>query len=188
MASFSARGVTLNPGVINRARTRRQRRLVRRLLIAAAAAAMLAWSLHPVETGRSGSRTDRVAPSVLLSQTPFMGITCAAPNCDRIGLSVWLRRPARAVRAEVAGHRVVLSTRLAQPFQPAAARSRTMFVGYLQAPSLFANLSFTPPPVSLWAPSTAALWPAPRVALRVEDPGGGITTTALTVQLQMGWG
>jgi hypothetical protein len=44
-----------------------------------------------------------------------MGIACGQANsissakaCDRVGLAVWLKRPARSVTASIAGHRLVL--------------------------------------------------------------------------------
>lgn len=62
-----------------------------------------------------------------------MGIACRQPNtigCDRVGLAVWSRRPARAVHATIAGRRLSLDDR------EWSARSdrglRRGFAGFLQ--------------------------------------------------------
>ena len=51
------------------------------------------------------------AASLGLAQPPYLGIACRTPNgttCGRIGVAVWLRRPARSVHAELLGKRVRL--------------------------------------------------------------------------------
>lgn len=47
-----------------------------------------------------------------LPSPPFLGLACgsAAGRCDRVGVAVWLRRPARHVVAVVHGRRVRLKT------------------------------------------------------------------------------
>jgi hypothetical protein len=47
----------------------------------------------------------------LLGAPPYVGVACPEANsiaCDRIGVAVWVRGPARAVRAVVAGRDVRL--------------------------------------------------------------------------------
>src|SRR5438270_737090 len=42
----------------------------------------------------------------VFSKDPYMGVACHVANsiaCDRVGLAVWLRRPAIAVSASIAG-------------------------------------------------------------------------------------
>src|SRR5437870_4977306 len=49
------------------------------------------------------------ALSLGLYQEPMIGVACPGPNvttCGRIGVAVWLTRPATAVTAELAGARV----------------------------------------------------------------------------------
>jgi hypothetical protein len=49
-----------------------------------------------------------------LPRDPYLGLRCCNPKvlrCGRVGLAVWLARPARNVTAIVDGHDVVLRTR-----------------------------------------------------------------------------
>jgi hypothetical protein len=49
-----------------------------------------------------------------LPRDPYLGLRCYNPKvlrCGRVGLAVWLARPARNVTAIVDGHDVVLRTR-----------------------------------------------------------------------------
>jgi hypothetical protein len=51
------------------------------------------------------------ALSLGLSQEPMIGVACPGPNvttCGRVGIAIWLTRPARGVTAELAGARVRL--------------------------------------------------------------------------------
>jgi hypothetical protein len=51
------------------------------------------------------------ALSLGLSQEPMIGVACPGPNvttCGRIGIAVWLTRPAATVSAELAGVHVRL--------------------------------------------------------------------------------
>jgi hypothetical protein len=51
------------------------------------------------------------ALSLGLSQEPMIGVACPGPNlttCGRIGIAVWLTRPAASVSAQLAGARVRL--------------------------------------------------------------------------------
>ncbi|HEY5389785.1 MAG TPA: hypothetical protein VIJ83_04455, partial [Solirubrobacteraceae bacterium] len=129
----------------------------------------------------------RVPPAALLAQPPDIGVACGAPGCDRIGLAVWLRQPARSVSATVDGRGVTLQTKLAAAYQPGPAARGTMFIGYLRAPSIFTRERVTLGPGDLWAPASSLL-PTPRVRIAVVLRGGGSATTALSVPLQMGWG
>lgn len=47
----------------------------------------------------------------VLARAPYMGVACPTPNsiaCDRIGLAIWLKEPARTVTATIAGHHLRL--------------------------------------------------------------------------------
>jgi hypothetical protein len=67
---------------------------------------------------QSGSRIDgetiRIRGAGLalgLARPPYVGLACRTPNspvCGRVGMAVWLRRPALAVTAVLAGFRVTL--------------------------------------------------------------------------------
>ncbi len=75
--------------------------------------------------------------SALFSKDPYMGVACHVPNviaCDRVGLGVWLRRPAIAVDATIAGAPLNLND--PQWSGPIRARRRTMFAGFLQPAEL----------------------------------------------------
>ena len=50
---------------------------------------------------------------VELPRAPFLGLACHPTRypCHRVGLAVWLRRPAEAVTAMLAGQTVTLHTR-----------------------------------------------------------------------------
>jgi hypothetical protein len=51
------------------------------------------------------------AVSLGLSQQPMIGVACSGPNvtaCGRIGIAVWLKRPATTVDAALAGVKVRL--------------------------------------------------------------------------------
>lgn len=51
----------------------------------------------------------------------YLGVSCDEPNavrCDRVGLYVWLRRPARRVTAQVGGRRLRLGKRVAPSLRP----------------------------------------------------------------------
>ncbi|HEX4033760.1 MAG TPA: hypothetical protein VHX66_04890 [Solirubrobacteraceae bacterium] len=185
MATFEVAGpVALNAGVISRARARGRRR---RLALLAATAALAGSSIGAgVLAGAGAHVLSSVEPGALLAQAPRIGITCGAPSCDRLGVAVWLRRPARSVSASLAGRHVTLRAALAAAFQPGPAARRTMFVGYLHAPSVFAHLTLGPG--QLWAPTSSARWPAPRLRINVALRAGGYETTALPVPLQLGWG
>jgi len=51
------------------------------------------------------------APAHVLARVPYLGVACPVPNsiaCDRVGLAVWLTRPARTVSATIGGRRFTL--------------------------------------------------------------------------------
>src|SRR5712672_1979673 len=54
------------------------------------------------------------AHALRLPRDPYLGLRCHNPKvlqCDRVGLAVWLAKPAGNVIATVDGHNVVLRTR-----------------------------------------------------------------------------
>lgn len=202
MASASARpklgGGTrsvLLAGVIDEAWARwRRRRLVAVTAALAITAVALGASLssHRSPTAPTDSGPVRVAPSVVLSRTPYMGVVCPVANstaCDRVGLSVWLRRPAVAVSATIAGRPLILDTRQARPYLAPGQRDRTMFTGYLQPAGIVTRLQVIPDdsPIRWWAPSPTNA-PSPPVELRIDYGIGRRVVTKLDVPLEAGWG
>ena len=113
-----------------------------------------------------------------------MGVACRfAPSCDSVGLAVWLRRPAAAVSATIAGHSLRLTVTTAYP-RPGA---RATFVGYLRSYRLITRV-----PLLVGAGPTTwdtdGDWPSAHVQLRIDYGHGRIVLTRLDVPLQPGWG
>jgi len=106
-------------GVIEEAR-RRQRHRRGVLAAVALASTLLALLVYLKSTG-SGPRPAAsgepppsaiAPPASVLGRDPYMGVACGIPNsivCDRVGLTVWLRRPAVAVSATIAGQPLKLN-------------------------------------------------------------------------------
>src|SRR5271167_4545267 len=85
-------------------RRRRYRRFGIALLTAGAIMALV--SVLPSHShgvpGSTAPRADEVAASSVLSKSPYLGVRCSIANsiaCDRVGLAVWLKRPAVSVTA-----------------------------------------------------------------------------------------
>ena len=125
-------------------------------------------------------RVVRVHAGRLLARRPYLGVSCRVANsirCDRVGLAVWLRRPAEAVRAQIAGRWFRLEDRSSTP--------ELMYTGFLR----HAGLADGP----LQVPFTArGRWygegrVVTRVVIRVRARGRA-STTAVAVRLQPGWG
>jgi hypothetical protein len=60
---------------------------------------------------RAGSVRYRDTTALSLRRAPYLGVRCPTPNsiaCDRVGLAVWLRGPARRLTATIDGRRFVL--------------------------------------------------------------------------------
>src|SRR5580692_1019459 len=113
------RGRTLSAGVVAAAR-RRQRRRTLAAAVAIAVAGVgggVAATLHHAAPGAPVA--SNVAPAAVLARAPDVGMACLTPApCDRVGVAVWLRRPAASVSASVAGHPVALEVRAASQFDP----------------------------------------------------------------------
>ena len=134
------------------------------------------------------------ASSDVLARDPYLGVSCGIPNsiaCDRVGLSVWLRRPAVAVRATIAGAPVKLDDR--QWSGPRRHGRRTLFAGFLQPAGIISRLHVTPDPGSptTWEANTAvpAVLPPPEIVrLRIDYGRGRVVVTQTGVELHAGWG
>ena len=116
-----------------------------------------------------------------------MGVRCGVPNwigCDRVGLAVWLRRPAMAVSATIAGRAVRLDQ---HAVMGPAGVPRRVFDGELDHAGITSRLHVHP------VPGTRQKWygagqPSAVVRLRIRDADGRTTITRLRVALAPGWG
>jgi hypothetical protein len=148
----------------------------------------------PADDGeRSGSeggdsQLAQAAPGELLSRDPYMGVSCRIPNsfeCDRVGLAVWLRQPAKRVDASIAGRELELDD--ADWSGPAEDGERRMFAGFLQPAGLIEGpLQVTPddgPDRWIGREPVSAT-----VELSVVGADGRVTTTTVEVGLSPGWG
>jgi hypothetical protein len=116
----------------------------------------------------------------LLAREPYMGVSCGIPNsvaCDRIGLAVWLRRPARRVVAHIDGRRLPLDDpEWSLPTDPRG----PMFAGFLQP----AGLTDHDGPLGVPGPRYEGV--PPRAAWVEFEIDGN--RTGLVVPLHAGWG
>jgi hypothetical protein len=179
---------TFSATVISDARRHQRRRRIRWALVALCVGAGAGLIASRMQTAPGGSATaspaKRVAPAAVLAQAPGMGVACHLGMCDWVGLAVWLRQPAVAVSATIAGRPMRLVITNAYP-RPGA---RATFVGYLRPYRLItdAHLDVGSGPTS-WATSLGHA-PTPVVQLRIRYRNGSALTTRLQVPLQSGWG
>jgi hypothetical protein len=197
----------LELGVIKEARRRQRRR--RLASVAAALVAGLiavtvgsggrgqgsrpAWSLS--QPGASvGSITP---PAPVFAQDPYMGVACHTPDsiaCDRVGLAVWLRRPA-LVTATIAGAPLKLNDRTWSWVAHDRRGALYVYSGFLQPAGLTTRLHVIPEAkTSTWgANANTSTWlgtnnPDPLVRFRIDYGPGDIVSTQEHVWLSAGWG
>jgi hypothetical protein len=164
----------------------RQKTTMSRLAGALAAFAALVLA-YP---GRPGHAADG---SLRLARQPYAGVRCPRPNsiaCDRIGLAVWLVKPAVRLSATVAGKRVRMA--IPSPVRRApggyyCARS-CYFEGGLQPAGLL-----TPGPLHIGPDAGRYYWegrhPRPlRVQLVAFYRDGSSASTTRRIWLHAGWG
>ena len=188
--------VDIDLGVIRDARRRQHRRraLAAGLLAAVALTAAIAWThakgpAAPPVAQPSPAPMRSVSPKAAFWRQPYMGVACRIPNsaaCDRVGLAVWLRRPAVAVTASVAGTTLRLRTGAHSPSQWRYRPPRTGFTGYLRPSGLLTALGI---PIergtAVWYGSPT---PRPLVTFRIDYGHGNVVATRLRVPLMAGWG
>ena len=130
-----------------------------------------------------------LAPSTVLSQAPYMGVSCPVANsiaCDRVGLAVWLTHPALSVTAVIVGARLVLDYR--GEFRYRGEKPRTIFDGFLQPASIVSRFHVHPVGHQMWF-GDARDYPAPfSMRLTIHEPGGCTVITHTDVELSTGWG
>lgn len=71
----------------------------------------ISWAITSVLALVAGTAHLGVKP---LLRDPYLGLACGNASvfpCERVGLAVWLKQPARRVTAQVDGHRVILGTK-----------------------------------------------------------------------------
>jgi hypothetical protein len=179
-------GAAPEAGVIDAARRRQRRRRggVAVLVVAAGVGVAIVAA-----GGRGPNRRPRpaaphavvVAADTVVART-YMGVSCHRANwigCDRVGLAVWLKRPARMVSATIAGRPLRLDDKAW------SVRRERMYAGFLQPAGLRRRLHVRADADDTWGGSPT---PTPVVTLRVVYPSGGAVTTRLRVPLMAGWG
>lgn len=120
----------------------------------------------------------------MLLRAPYLGVSCRRANsiaCDRVGLAVWLRKPATAVAARVDGRPLRLRRGRRGP------GGATYWQGFLQPAGLLNGpLAVTPDRGRFhWEGSHPKdAW----VKLTVERPDGSQRSGSLTIPLRAGWG
>jgi hypothetical protein len=161
------------------------RREVRGLALAAIVAGVVGTVASLVaDRGALPPLAGDVAPESVLAREPYMGVRCPGPGvieCDRVGLAVWLKRPARSVSATIAGRPL----RLDDPHwsAPPYGGDRTMFAGFLERAGIRDRLHVTQPGEHYWGIEP----PAPVVELRIAYADGRVTQTTLLIRLRPDW-
>jgi hypothetical protein len=125
---------------------------------------------------------------LLQPRPPYLGVWCTPANdiaCDRVGITVWLRKPAIRVVAKVWGRRVVLD----DPTWSGPLRNgrRTRFAGFLHP----AGLTTGPHAIATKGRTTRWLGDPPvtvPVSILVYTEQGSAASAAMRVRLHPGWG
>lgn len=176
-------------------RRRRRRRLVLggAALALAALLAVLVYASRrgpapaPVSGGlRQPAEVTRLSPGAVMAQPPYMGVRCPIPNsiaCDEVGLAIWLKRPARAVTASIAGMPLAMN-RFGDELITST-RPRREFDGYLQPAGIVSRLHVHTGGGNIWLGEGA---PSPVVWLLIDYGHGHYALTHLRVMLSAGWG
>jgi hypothetical protein len=177
-----------------RRRTRRRRRRWIALMVAAmllTAALIVGILMNGDENPTPGGSAQplRAAPRQLLTRDPYMGVSCRTANsiaCDRVGLAVWTRRSARAVRATITGRTIELN----DPDWSQRPRRglRRMFAGFLDQAGLRGH-----GPLAVQNENGRDRWTARHpvsasVQLVITYRDGTQRKTRLRVGLAPGWG
>jgi hypothetical protein len=184
-------------GVIKEAR-RHQRR--RRAALAVVIAASVLAVVVALGAGGSGSRSPGsgvprafgsariVTSSQVIAESPYMGVSCPIANslaCDRIGLAVWVSRPA-IVTATVAGLALSLDDPTWSIVDQTGSRAVYRYAGFLQPAELTTRMHVIPD-------SRPSMWfgrhtTSPTVWFRIDFGHGDVVITHEDVPLEAGWG
>lgn len=146
--------------------------------------------------GAGGPPPAVVGSWTVLSRQPYMGVSCPVANsisCDRVGLAVWLKRPARSVFATIAGAPLRLNDRGDLAYRGDV--PRRAFTGFLQPAGIVSRLHVRRVDGSvLYKLHGREMWiagpdgPLVPVRLTIHEPGGRTVATHVRVQLGDGWG
>ena len=117
---------------------------------------------------------------------PYMGVSCPKPNsiaCDRVGLAVWVAKPAATITADIAGREL----RLRSPRPTRAEGRETYWEGFLQPAGLRDG------PLKVKPDRGTEYWRglhpvSARVRVRATYRGGGAASRTIRVPLAAGWG
>lgn len=146
----------------------------------------------PARPGPQSNRSGYVAesPSRLFSQAPYMGVHCPIANsiaCDRVGLAINLKQPARAVVALIDGRKLKMNRR--GDVIDLSAAPREEFDGYLQPAGIESRMHVHPAPGSdFWAQDASDPAPSATVLLLIDYGAGRLVSTRVQVPLSSGWG
>jgi hypothetical protein len=175
-----------------RTRQRKRRRRVAWTLVGVVACviAMRVAMVGLGSTTADSGTIPTVSPSAVFARAPYMGVHCPLANsiaCDRVGLAIWLRRPAVHVRATIAGQPLVLDW-FGDEYRVGPTPARRELDGYLQPAHIVTRLGVHPSPAGRWYGSQAGSWPAPLVRLTITFVDGQRVMTQVRVPLSAGWG
>lgn len=175
----------------------RQRRRWRRSgasAVIAAALVLAVYAMDPFGAGLGSGSPIREPPgtvavpgAAVFSQAPYLGVRCAVPNsiaCDRVGLAVWLKRPAYSVSASLDGRRLVLDRFGDELIGPD--RRRTEFDGYLRPAGITTAMGVRPiAGTEIWLGDHT---PSVAVWVLINFGANHYTVTHERVPLSAGWG
>lgn len=137
----------------------------------------------PIGVSPKGCLALPTTPQLSTSALPYLGVSCRVPNsivCNRVGVGVWLNRPAKRVTVTVAGRVVELRLSTHNP-------RRNLWLGYLN------NAGLRDGPLDVHLPAGQSSWvgsPGVRARVQVRAWLFNGTTTALagSAQLHAGFG
>lgn len=195
----------VDAGVIKEAHRRQHRRWLM-AVVAVLVAGVFVVMIDPGGHGRDGaspgsksasrsSAGTMSSPAKVFAQDPYMGVACHIANsiaCDRVGLSVWLRRPA-IVTATIAGASLKLNSPDWSYVTHDSRGKLYVYAGFLQPAKITTHLHVEPDrgSPSTWGANPRippALPPPPTVRFRIVYGHGDVVFTQQHVWLSMGWG
>jgi hypothetical protein len=166
---------------------RRRARLLVAAGISVLVAAVIWWTSGGLgmTTGDGASVSSvNARPSAVLARSPYMGIAVCHPSsstCYRVGLAVWLKRPARSVTAMSSGVSVSLNRTDRSGIQMISFVRRREFIGFFEPAGIV-------PRASLRTPDASPRSPIAAVTLTINTGHGQTLITRLRVPVQAGWG
>jgi hypothetical protein len=170
---------------------KRRRRVAWTLVVLVAFVIAVRAGIDGLGSTTAGPRAIPMVPaSAVLARAPYMGVRCPLANsiaCDRVGLAIWLRRPAVHVQGTIAGQPLVLDW-FGDEHRVGPTPARRALDGYLQPAHIVTRLGVRPSPAGRWYGSRTGSWPSPLVRLTITFADGRRVMTQLRVPLATGWG